>query len=100
MATPGGTTFANIKVTAASVGLVSAQAVGANLQRGGITFKNESSTNSVAICPASFGAAALNTAGNITLAPGGSIVMDNLRTVDAFNAAATANGTPLTIWES
>lgn len=100
MATPGGTSTPNLKVTAVAVGVASAQAVPQNLSRGGIIFKNESATASIAICPSSFGAAALNTAGSITLAPGGSITIDNVRTVDSFNAIASVAGAALTVWES
>lgn len=88
-----------ITVTAVTVGVASAQAIAQNLTRAGIVFHNASATASIAVVPTTFGAAALNTAGSITIGPLGTIVLTDVRSLDAFNAIASAAGAPLTIWE-
>lgn len=93
-------TTKNITVTAITVGVGSAQAIGTNPNRTRILFANVHATNSIAICPASNGAAALNTAGSLTLGPGVAIILDgDSVSYDAFNALASGASTPLTIWE-
>jgi hypothetical protein len=90
----------NITVTKGSVGVTSAQVVGTNQNRSRIMFANVHATASVAICPTSNGAAALNTAGCLTLGPGMSVILDgDSVSYDAWNAIATGATTPLTIWE-
>lgn len=90
----------NITATAVSVGVASAQCIGTNQNRTRIQFANVHATASVAICPTSFGAAALNTGGSLTLGPGVSIILDgDSVSYDAFNAIASGAATPLTIWE-
>jgi hypothetical protein len=88
-----------ITVTAFIAGAASAQCIGQNLTRAGIIFHNASATASIAITPVSFGSAALNTAGSITIGPLGSISITDIRSLDAFNAIASGSGVPLTIWE-
>lgn len=95
-----GQTSKNYAVTAATVGVASAQCIGQNLTRTRIIFANQSATATIAICPTSFGAAVLGAAGAINLGPGAVLILDGeVVSVDAFNAIATAASTPLTIWE-
>lgn len=90
----------NITITAGSVGVASAQVIAANQNRTRIMFANVHATQSVALCPTSNGAAALNTAGSITLGPGVAIILDgDSVSFDAFNAIASGAASPLTIWE-
>ena len=89
----------NIATTAVTVTNASAQCIASSQIRGGIIFHNPSATASIAICPTSFGAAALNTAGSITIGPLGTITLDTLRSLDAFNAISSVASSPLTIWE-
>ena len=99
MSIPGGQLSHNIVVTGATIGVASAQAIAAKSTRFGILFQNVHGTQSIALCPVSFGAAVLNSAGSIMLAPGGSLLLTDLRCNDAFNAIASGASTPLTIWE-
>lgn len=99
MSQPSGQTSHNIRVTAASVTTSSTQILAENRNRYGIIFQNVHTANPIAITPTSFGAAALNTAGSIMLAAGGSLVITDVRCVDAFNAIAGTGTTPLTIFE-
>lgn len=99
MSQPSGQLSHNVTVTAVSVGTSSGLAIAAKSTRFGILFQNVGTANAIAICPTSFGAAALNTAGSIMLAAGGSLLLTDIRCNDGFNAIAATGTTPLTIWE-
>lgn len=102
MSGPGWQTSSDPTVTAASVGVASAQCIGANVARSAIFFHNPNTVASaiqISICPASFGAAVLNGAGTLTLGPGGSALFDITKTGGAYNAIASGAASALTIWE-
>lgn len=99
MPVTSGQTSWNIKVTAVTVTNTSAQAIASNNSRSGIIFHNPSATASIALTPTSFGAAALNTAGSITIGPLGSITLTDVRNVDAWNAISSVASSPLTVFE-
>lgn len=81
--------------TAVTVGDSSAQALAANTSRAYLQIKNESATATVAF---RLGAtAAINTAGSITLGPGGSATYDTKCPTAAINMIASVASTPATI---
>jgi hypothetical protein len=93
-----------------TLGTVSALIVPQNPSRKALLFINPSATASVSFCPALTAsgvalAAVLNGAGSFTLFPGGmlplpgDLKLDNLGLGAAWNAIASAPGTPFTVWE-
>jgi hypothetical protein len=90
-------------IVAASVGTASAQVLAAatGVGRRYLLIDNESATATIA-CTFD-GAAALNTAGSWTIAPGGRLALGvgyGVSFSDSLNCIASADGTPATIlWE-
>jgi hypothetical protein len=95
---PGGQRSTVPVTIAYTAGTSSATAIVADAQRSAWWICDESNTASIAWSHASFGAAALNGAGSITVGPLGCSIIDNTKDTDAINVISTGAATPVTIF--
>jgi hypothetical protein len=94
---PGGQR-ATVPITiGATVGVASAQAIGADAQRSALLMCNASSTATVFWSHASFGPAVMNAAGSVPLLSQACFLLDGTKDTDAVNMIASAAATPVTI---
>jgi hypothetical protein len=93
---PGGQVKSVPTTTAASVGTTSTQVLPVDAQRSSLWVCNVSTTTACAMSHGSFGAAALNTAGSVSLAAGGCAVFDNTKNTDSINVICASPSTPIT----